>query len=92
MEEYRWDWQSKSVKQALLLGPPRNTGLICPLYTASREVAGDDELHDVYAYALTVEEEEEEQRLISKFDPFDRWLDVQTQQDRNSRALWTSCC
>ncbi|CAK9061471.1 unnamed protein product [Durusdinium trenchii] len=81
IQEYRWDWQSKSVKQALLLGPPRNTGLICPLYTASREVAGDDELHDVYAYALTVEEEEEEQRLISKFDPFDRWLDVQTQQE-----------
>ena len=80
-EEYRWDWQSTSVKQALLLGPPRNTGLICPLYVASREAFGDDELQDVYAYALTTTEEEEEERLISKFDPFDKWVTVETQQD-----------
>ena len=79
-EEYRWDWQSNSVKQALLLGPPRNTGLICPLYVASREAFGD-ELQDVYAYALTTTEEEEEERLISKFDPFDKWVTVETQQD-----------
>lgn len=79
-EEYRWDWQSNSVKQALLLGPPRNTGLICPLYVASREDFGD-ELQDVYAYALTTTEEEEEERLISKFDPFDKWVTVETQED-----------
>ena len=82
MQEYRWDWQTKSVKQALLIGPPRNTGLICPLYAASKEVAGDDEPEDVFAYALTAEEEEDEQRLISKFDPFDRWVDLNTQQER----------
>ena len=78
IQEYRWDWQSTSVKQALLLGPPRNTGLICPLYAASRE-ALEDEHQDVYAYALTATEEEEEERLISKFDPFDQWVTVETQ-------------
>ena len=48
---------------------------------ASREAFGDDELQDVYAYALTTTEEEEEERLISKFDPFDKWVTVETQQD-----------
>eukprot|EP00435_Cladocopium_sp_Y103_P006771 s617_g2.t1 len=81
IQEYRWDWQSTSVKQALLLGPPRNTGLICPLYVASRGAFEDDELQDVYAYALTTTEEEEEERLISKFDPFDKWVTAETQQE-----------
>merc|ERR1719199_2212794 len=36
LQEYRWDWQSSSVKRALLMGPPRSTGLICPLYAAMR--------------------------------------------------------
>lgn len=80
-EEYRWDWQSTSVKQALLIGPPRNTGLICPLYVASREALEDDELQDVFSYALTTTEEDEEEQLISKFDPFDKWVTVETQQD-----------
>ena len=77
-EEYRWDWQSKSVKLALLIGPPRNTGLICPLYAASQELG--DEVQDVFAYALTTEEEQEEQRLISKFDPFDLWVTPEVQE------------
>lgn len=46
----------------------------------------DDELQDVYAYALTATEEEEEERLISKFDPFDKWITGQTQQDLSQVA------
>ena len=76
IQEYRWDWQSSSVKQALLLGPPRNTGLLCPLYAASRDLGDATELEDVYSYALTQEEEEDEDHLMSQFDPSDSWLDM----------------
>eukprot|EP00931_Biecheleriopsis_adriatica_P023058 TRINITY_DN14656_c0_g1_i2.p1 TRINITY_DN14656_c0_g1~~TRINITY_DN14656_c0_g1_i2.p1 ORF type:complete len:715 (+),score=202.02 TRINITY_DN14656_c0_g1_i2:226-2370(+) len=82
VQEYRWDWQSTSVKQALLIGPPRNTGLICPLYSASLQRNGEDEdFADAYAYALTQEEEEEEDNLLSKFDPNDRWLDLESRAE-----------
>lgn len=48
---------------------------------ASREALEDDELQDVFSYALTTTEEDEEEQLISKFDPFDKWVTVETQQD-----------
>lgn len=77
IQEYRWDWQSESVKQAVLLGPPRGTGLICPLYAAMKEQEGDDpdEDMDVWSYALTQEEEHDEERLIEQFDVHNTWLD-----------------
>ncbi|CAJ1456944.1 unnamed protein product [Effrenium voratum] len=81
VQEYRWDWQSSSVKQALLLGPPRNTGLLCPLYAASQRMGEEEGLEDAYSYALTMEEEQEEEHFISKFDPFDQWLEPQVKQD-----------
>ncbi|CAE7240804.1 NLRP7 [Symbiodinium sp. CCMP2592] len=84
IQEYRWDWQSSSVKQALLLGPPRNTGLLCPLYAASRDLADATELEDVYSYALTQEEEEDEDHLMSKFDPSDSWLDMDSRNEVES--------
>eukprot|EP00929_Paragymnodinium_shiwhaense_P049367 TRINITY_DN24905_c0_g1_i1.p1 TRINITY_DN24905_c0_g1~~TRINITY_DN24905_c0_g1_i1.p1 ORF type:complete len:905 (-),score=263.12 TRINITY_DN24905_c0_g1_i1:205-2919(-) len=76
MQEYRWDWQSESVKQALLIGPPRGTGLICPLYAAlgQGEGAEDDEFVDAYSYALTQEEEQDEESLCEKFDEHASWL------------------
>ena len=80
IQEYRWDWQSSSVKRALLLGPPRSTGLLCPLYVASRELADTSELEDVYSYALTQEEEDDEEHLMSKFDSKDSWLDLDSRQ------------
>eukprot|EP00971_Amphidinium_carterae_P048751 960834-Amphidinium_carterae.1 len=42
VQEYRWDWRCEGVKRALLLGPPRGTGLVCPLYAAMREREQDD--------------------------------------------------
>ncbi|CAE7336536.1 DEK1 [Symbiodinium necroappetens] len=84
IQEYRWDWQSSSVKQALLLGPPRNTGLLCPLYAASRDLGDATELEDVYSYALTQEEEEDEDHLMSQFDPSDSWLDMDSRNEVES--------
>lgn len=85
VQEYRWDWQSESVKQALLLGPPRSTGLICPLYAAMKKregEAGDDEASaDVFAYALTSEEEDEETNLIEHFDIHNSWLTPQSRSE-----------
>ena len=80
VQEYRWDWQSSSVKQALLLGPPRNTGLLCPLYAASHDLTDEADMEDVYSYALTQEEEADEDHLMSKFDVSDSWLDWDTRQ------------
>lgn len=81
ISEYRWDWPSSSVKQALLLGPPRGTGLICPLYAATKkregEVGQDEEEVDAWAYALTQEEEHEEEQLMEHFDIHNAWLAVQ---------------
>ena len=87
VQEYRWDWQSSSVKHALLLGPPRNTGLICPLYAASREITDESDLEDVYSYALTQEEEADEDHLMSRFDPKDSWLDL----DGRQASWWQKC-
>lgn len=77
MQEYRWDWQTKSVKRAILLGPPRSTGLICPLYAAMQREGGEadqDETADVWAYALTQEEEHEEEHFAEQFDVHNCWL------------------
>lgn len=83
--EYRWDWQSKSVKQALLIGPPRSTGLICPLYAAMRRQDGtsDDigESCDVYAYSLSHEEEAEEEHLFEHFDSYNSWLTTEARDE-----------
>ncbi|CAE8591789.1 unnamed protein product [Polarella glacialis] len=84
IQEYRWDWQSSSVKQALLIGPPRCTGLICPLYAAMRRDAAnseDDDFKDAYAYALTQEEEAEEEQLIGQFDVHNQWLNFETRAE-----------
>ena len=67
------------MKIALLIGPPRNTGLLCPLYKASQELS--EELEDVFAYALSAEEEAEEQRLISKFDSKDLWVTLELREE-----------
>lgn len=77
MSEYRWDYRDDSVKTALLIGPPRGTGLLCPLYTAMKETGlGDDEAIDVFSFCLTQEEEAEEERLIEAFDTNSLWLGV----------------
>lgn len=79
VQEYRWDWESSSVKQALLLGPPRGTGLLCPLYAAMKdqlEGAGEGDA-DAFSYALTQEEEGEEGHLMEMFDVHNLWLGTQ---------------
>uniref|UniRef100_A0A7S4W5M4 Uncharacterized protein n=1 Tax=Alexandrium monilatum TaxID=311494 RepID=A0A7S4W5M4_9DINO len=85
MQEYRWDWQTESVKQALLLGPPRSTGLICPLYAAMKRQEGDpddaDGSEDVFSYALTQEEEKEEEELIEHFDIHSSWLTIEARNE-----------
>ena len=42
----------------------------------------EEGLEDAYSYALTMEEEQEEEHFISKFDPFDQWLEPQVKQAR----------
>lgn len=84
VQEYRWDWQSSSVKRALLLGPPRSTGLICPLYAAMRDRDAsnmDAENPDVWAYALTSEEEQEEELLVERFNDQNLWLSHDARQE-----------
>ncbi|CAK0903724.1 unnamed protein product [Prorocentrum cordatum] len=76
VSEYRWDWKSESVKQALLIGPPRSVGLICPLYAAAQRREGDEDdgAAEAFAYALTQEEEQDEEHLVEGFEPHGAWL------------------
>lgn len=74
VQEYRWDWKSESVKEALLIGPPRGTGLICPLYAAAQRQEGDEDEAGAFAYALTQEEEQDEEHLVEAFEQHGAWL------------------
>jgi len=83
VQEYRWDYNDQSVKRALLIGPPRGTGLVCPLYAAMKEREADDPEGeaDVWAYALTQEEERDEEHLIEQFDIHNAWLSVECRNE-----------
>eukprot|EP00747_Dinoflagellata_sp_TGD_P181947 gnl/TRDRNA2_/TRDRNA2_35973_c0_seq1.p1 gnl/TRDRNA2_/TRDRNA2_35973_c0~~gnl/TRDRNA2_/TRDRNA2_35973_c0_seq1.p1 ORF type:complete len:938 (+),score=178.09 gnl/TRDRNA2_/TRDRNA2_35973_c0_seq1:65-2878(+) len=84
VQEYRWDWKTSSVKRALLMGPPRSTGLICPLYAAMKrdqDQGEDDTQADVWAFALTTDEEHEEEQLFEQFDPHSTWLTPEAHAD-----------
>eukprot|EP00927_Polykrikos_kofoidii_P055902 TRINITY_DN50088_c0_g1_i1.p1 TRINITY_DN50088_c0_g1~~TRINITY_DN50088_c0_g1_i1.p1 ORF type:complete len:939 (-),score=205.92 TRINITY_DN50088_c0_g1_i1:19-2814(-) len=73
IQEYRYDYKTEGVKIAVLIGPPRGTGLMCPLHAARASAAEEDE-EDTFAFCLTQEEEDEEEMVFQAFDAATAWL------------------